>query len=65
MVKQLSSHIGNFELKKLLVPVVFGKAAEAVIRAADEIQPEIILCIGQAAGRTSITPNMLPSISVM
>ena len=58
-VLRLPEVIGDCQLTKLLVPVVFGEAAEVVIRAADELCPDVILCIGQAGGRAAITPEMV------
>ena len=58
-VSQLPNEINGYNLTKLLVPVVFGEAAETVISRAEEISPDVILCIGQAGGRRAITPEMV------
>ena len=58
-VKLLSDEIGDFMLKKIEVPVVFQKAAETVLNAAEEYSPDAIICVGQAGGRTGITPEMV------
>ena len=58
-VSRLPSTINDRSLTKLLIPVVFEKAATAVIKAADEINPDVILCIGQAGGRNAITPELI------
>ena len=58
-VCQLPEEIGGFSLTKLLIPVVFGKAANIVIAKAEEIQPDVVLCIGQAGGRAAITPELV------
>ena len=58
-VCQLPAEIGGYTLIKRLIPVVFGKAAEAVINAAQEIHPDVILCIGQAGGRSAIMPEFV------
>ena len=55
-VSHLPSQIGGYQLNKLCVPVVFGKAAEVVIREADAVHPDVVLCIGQAGGRDAVTP---------
>ena len=39
--------------------MVFGEAAEQVIRAAEELHPDVILCVGQAGGRDAITPELV------
>ena len=58
-VCRLPSEIGGYELEKLLLPVVFGKAAEETMKKAEEISPEAIICIGQAGGRDAITPELV------
>ena len=58
-VSRLSDEIGEYSVTKLLVPVVFGKAAECVVKVADEISPDVIIAVGQAGGRAGITPEMV------
>ena len=58
-VKLLPSEINGYTLTKLLLPVVFGRAAQTVIELAVEIDPDVILCIGQAGGRSNITPELV------
>ena len=58
-VLRLPSEINGYILTNLLVPVVFGEAAEKVIKVADEMRPDVILCIGQAGGRNAITPELV------
>ncbi|MBR2042132.1 MAG: pyroglutamyl-peptidase I [Oscillospiraceae bacterium] len=58
-VTLLPDIIGDFELTKLEIPVVFGKAAEIVIAKAEEMEPDAVICVGQAGGRTGITPEMV------
>ncbi len=58
-VKLLPDEIGDFMLKKLRVPVVFGKAGETVLKTAKEFEPDVIICVGQAGGRAAITPEYI------
>lgn len=58
-VCRLSDTIGEYSLTKLLVPVVFDRAARTVMDAAGELSPDVILCIGQAGGRDAITPELV------
>lgn len=58
-VSRLPENIGKYSLSKLLLPVVFGKAAEIAISTADAIQPDVVICIGQAGGRIAITPELV------
>lgn len=58
-VKLLPDQIGAYMLCKLEIPTVFGLAAEKVLALADEIRPDVILCIGQAGGRSAVTPERI------
>ena len=58
-IAALPDSIGGWTLTKLEIPTVFGKAAEAVLRAAEDLRPNVILCIGQAGGRAAITPEVV------
>lgn len=58
-VKLLPDEIGDFSLTKIEVPVVFGKAADTVIEKAEEINADAVICVGQAGGRTGVTPEMV------
>lgn len=39
------------------MPCAFGAALQAMDDAIDEVQPELVLAIGQAGGRSEITPE--------
>ena len=58
-VKLLPDTIADFEVHKLEIPTVFGLATEKVLEKAAEIQPNVILCIGQAGGRGAVTPERI------
>ena len=58
-VDRLPDEIQGYSLTKLLVPVVFGEAADMVIKVADELRPDVIICVGQAGGRDAITPELV------
>ena len=58
-VSALPDEINGYVLQKLRIPVVFGEAADRVIEKAEEICPDVILCIGQAGGRDAITPELV------
>ena len=55
----LPDTVGEFRLSRLCIPVTFGEAADCVIRAAEALHPDVILCIGQAGGRAAITPELV------
>ncbi|MCF0136690.1 MAG: pyroglutamyl-peptidase I [Lachnospiraceae bacterium] len=56
-VKRLPDRIGSVELVKKEIPVVFGEAARQVIDCMEELQPDVVICVGQAGGRPGITPE--------
>ena len=58
-VALLPTEINGYSLTKLRIPVVFGESAELVLKAAEEIEPDAIICVGQAGGRDSITPELV------
>jgi pyroglutamyl-peptidase len=40
-----------------VLPVVYGQAASNLIALVHEHKPDVVICFGQAEGRTSITPE--------
>lgn len=58
-VSRLPEQIGKYSLTKLLLPVVFGKAAEITLKKAAEIDPQVIISVGQAGGRSAVTPELV------
>lgn len=58
-VEQLPDRVGNFELRKLNIPTVFGESFQMVLEKAAEFQPDVVLCIGQAGGRDAVTPERI------
>lgn len=56
-VKLLPDMIGDYTLHKLEIPTVYQRAGEKVLSVAQKLQPDVILCIGQAGGRAAITPE--------
>ena len=58
-VKRLPDRVGDFELCKLEIPTVFHLATQVVLQKAAEWEPDVILCVGQAGGRDSITPERI------
>ena len=58
-VKALPDVAGDYELTKMEIPTVFGEAGRKVLDRAMALQPDVILCIGQAGGRKAITPEMV------
>lgn len=54
-VKLLPDKIADAEIIKLEIPTVFTRSAEVVEKAIEEYQPDIVLSIGQAGGRSCVT----------
>ncbi|MBR0464993.1 MAG: pyroglutamyl-peptidase I [Clostridia bacterium] len=57
-VTKLPERIGNCQITKLCLPVVFERAGQKALDAAETISADDILCVGQAGGRTGLTPEM-------
>ncbi len=53
----LPDRIGSFRIHKLLLPVAFIRAADIAISEAERMGVDIVLSVGQAAGRANVTPE--------
>ena len=58
-VKLLPERIGEYELYKLQIPTVFGLAPRTILDQAAEIQPDVIISVGQAGTRKAVTPERI------
>ena len=58
-VKLLPEAIGEFEVHRMEIPTVVGVAAQIVLDKASQISPDVILCVGQAGGRSAVTPERI------
>lgn len=57
---QLDNHIiADIKIVVRQLPVVFGESLRQLENAITQTQPDIVLCLGQAGGRTSITPERI------
>ena len=56
-VKSLPSVIHGAEIRWVEIPTVFYQSAEVLEAQIVRYQPNVVLCIGQAGGRTSLTPE--------
>ncbi len=56
-VKLLPDEIDGAQIIKLEIPTVFQKGVDAVYNAIQKYQPDYVLCIGQAGGRSQLTPE--------
>lgn len=58
-VRALPDFLKGWRLEKRQIPTVFGAAGSAVLEAAAALQPQLILCVGQAGGRAAVTPERI------
>ena len=58
-VRLLPDRIGEYDITKLEIPTIFGAGAKKVLDIAAELKPDVIICVGQAGGRMSITPEVI------
>ena len=56
-VKSLPSVIHGAEIRWVEIPTVFYQSAEVLEAEIVRYQPDVVLCIGQAGGRASLTPE--------
>ncbi|MEG0806365.1 MAG: pyroglutamyl-peptidase I [Lachnospiraceae bacterium] len=54
-VKLLPKSINGAEIITMEIPTVFGKCGEAIEKKIMELHPDVVLCVGQAGGRSAIT----------
>ncbi len=54
-IKLLPDEIGGAKIIKLEVPTVFKKAGEALKAGIEAYQPDAVICVGQAGGRSGMS----------
>jgi len=57
ILDKLPDRIGGCEIRKLLLPVEFGRAAQMAVSEYDMLGPSAVIMLGQAGGRSAITPE--------
>ena len=58
-VDALPDTVGSWRLHKALLPVEFGTAGDRAIALAEELGAEVVICVGQAASRGGVTPELV------
>ena len=58
-VRLMPEIIGDFALCKLQLPTCYGEAPRILLEKATEIQPDVIISVGQAGGRANVTPERI------
>lgn len=53
-VKMLPDVIAGAEIVKLEIPTVFGKSVQVLEDAIEEYEPDVVISVGQAGGRTCV-----------
>ncbi|MBO4229537.1 MAG: pyroglutamyl-peptidase I [Clostridia bacterium] len=56
-VRALPEKLGTARLFSCTLPVVFGECAKVLFERAAECRPHVIVCVGEAGGRTALTPE--------
>ena len=58
-VNSLPNVIDNIEIKKITLPTVFKDSTRVLEENIDSFSPNIVICVGQAGGRSKITPERI------
>ena len=53
-VSRLRKKIGKVTVVTAVLPTSYAKSAKVLRKAIDEAKPDIVLCVGQAGGRTEL-----------
>ena len=56
-VLALPERLGSARLIPCSLPVVFGESARVLFERASECRPHAIVCVGEAGGRSALTPE--------
>lgn len=56
-VRRLPDEIHGTEISQVQIPTVFGRSVEVLRAALVAHDPQVILCVGEAPGRSAITPE--------
>lgn len=54
-VKKLDNKINGAKIVKTKIPTIFKKAIEKLEKEIEKEKPDIVICVGQAGGRSKIT----------
>ena len=58
ILERLPGSICGAEIKKLLLPVEFIRAGTLAVYEAARLRPDAVVCLGQAGGRSAVTPEL-------
>ncbi len=54
----LPDQVEGVRLVKRRLPVAYDRVAGLLAQAVEEVRPDAVLCVGQAGGRTGLTPEL-------
>lgn len=49
----------GYRVVKRILPTEFRAGAQALLQAMEEVRPHLVLCLGQAGGRSEVTPERI------
>ena len=58
-VNSLPDNIDDIEIKKITLPTVFKDSSRVLEENIASFSPNIVICVGQAGGRSKITPERI------
>ncbi len=58
-VKKLPDKILGWEVVKIEIPTVINKSMDKIVNNIKKIKPDVVICVGQAGGRSCITPEKI------
>ena len=58
-VNSLPDNIDNIEIKKITLPTIFKDSSQVLEENIKSFSPNIVICVGQAGGRSKITPERI------
>ena len=59
VAEEMPAQIGDMSAEKVLLPVEFGRSAEMAEEKAEALGARLVVCLGEARGRSAVTPEML------
>ncbi len=58
-VSRLPDTLAGMELSKRQIPVEYDRVGEILQQLIDELRPDAVICVGQAATRSAVTPEKI------
>jgi len=58
-VALLPETVGDWQLCKMRIPVEYSTAVRLILETAEALKPDAIISVGQAGGRSAVTPEVI------